>query len=573
MKVMPVSIVTQKVQKMINKHCTQKTDCCSPIRYVRHKIWLTLLLISFLSISMYAQDQNDMLSGKVSFKSSQNVYVKFNSTTDIQAGDTLLFHIDGKLEAALVVVNKSSTSCVCYSITSTPIAINQEIFARRNQPVRESRIKKVQAPKQNELVSIDVDSSQVVTPENRNRRRLSESVTGKIAAASYSNFSKVKGGDSQRYRYTLSLRTKGLAKDKLELETYLSFRHKEGEWNEVEKNLNSALKVYRLSAAYRFSENLKLSIGRRINRMVSNIGASDGLHLEGKINNFILGGTIGTRPDYTDYSFNPDLLQYGVYVGHTFNREKRNMKNSLALFEQKNSGKTDRRFAYFQHQNHLFKKLYLFTSFEMDLFKNTGNSSKSDFRLTGFYFLARYRPGKKLSISGSYDARKRVIYYETYKSYIDQLLDEESRQGYRLRVNYKPLKWINIGVNGSYRFRADDPKASTSLHSYATIRARSANSISTTVSATRLTSSYFNSDFYGVRISKPFYQGKMHTSISYRKANYFYLAVEENLIQDIYEISLYWSIIKKLSFSANYELVDQGEEGYSRVYLQLRKRF
>ena len=70
------------------------------------------------------------LIGKVSFISSQNVYVKFKSTSGISAGDTLFITSGDKLLPALVVNNLSSSSCVCRSLNDENIPLDHIVIAR-----------------------------------------------------------------------------------------------------------------------------------------------------------------------------------------------------------------------------------------------------------------------------------------------------------------------------------------------------------------------------------------------------------------------------------------------------------
>ena len=64
----------------------------------------------FISTSwLTAQNANNILEGKVTFKSLKNIYVRFISTADIESGDTLYVHFLGKSTPALQVQQKSST--------------------------------------------------------------------------------------------------------------------------------------------------------------------------------------------------------------------------------------------------------------------------------------------------------------------------------------------------------------------------------------------------------------------------------------------------------------------------------
>jgi hypothetical protein len=65
--------------------------------------------------------------------------------------------------------------------------------------------------------------------------------------------------------------------------------------------------------------------------------------------------------------------------------------------------------------------------------------------------------------------RKNIIYYESYKSYIDQLIDDETRQGLRVGANYHISKLFTWGFNASWRFQKSEINLSKNLNTYLNI--------------------------------------------------------------------------------------------------------
>ena len=104
----------------------------------------------------------------------------------------------------------------------------------------------------------------------------------------------------------------------------------------------------------------------------------------------------------------------------------------------------------------------------MDLYELRNGIPKDTLNLTSLYLSLRYRLSRRLSVSTSYDARKNVIYYETFKSYLDQLLTDVLRKGYQFRINYNPVNFINTGVSGSYRSEKNDPHTSYNANGFLT---------------------------------------------------------------------------------------------------------
>ena len=82
-------------------------------------IIIFILFFVVFSAAVFGQNKDQILTGKISFVTSNNVYVKFDNTATIQIGDTL--QILGKNIACLLVKNKSSSSVVCSIINNCEI--------------------------------------------------------------------------------------------------------------------------------------------------------------------------------------------------------------------------------------------------------------------------------------------------------------------------------------------------------------------------------------------------------------------------------------------------------------------
>ncbi len=479
-----------------------------------------------------------------------------------------------RLIPALIVDNLSSTSCVCRSVSNITFTPSDLIFAKvlKNAGEKPGSAKDVPVK---EVQPVIVSDSSLDKTE---KKEYPESIRGSISAYSYSDFSNTPGDNSQRFRYTLSLDAKNIADSKFSFENYVSFRHKAGDWGEVKSDIFNALKIYTLAAKYDINKTTNISLGRSINPSISSIGAMDGLQFQKTFNKISAGIVAGTRPDYTDYGFDVKLLQFGAWAAFKTNKEGKYTESSFAFMQQMNSGKTDRRFAYFQHSNSLIKNVSFFGTLEIDLYELQtdilhNETSKSTFNPTGVYLSLRYRASKSFSLSGSYDARKNVIYYETYKTFLDRILETELRQGFRLQANYRVTKDIMFGVQSGYRYLKTDPIPSKNVYGYLTYNQIPAVGITATVSATWLESAYMNGIIIGGRLSKDLLQDKIQTGLGYRYVDYNLPENKLSILQNIAEADISWQLYDKLSFSVNYEGIFEQADHYNRFYLLVRKRF
>jgi len=526
-----------------------------------------ILFVFVLSIKAQGQQAKENLSGQVSFVGSQNVYVKFKSTEGISAGDTLYTSSNGDMLPVLIVTNLSSVSCVCTVISSVTLKVADVLIARPGITV------KTPVPHQTEKYNEAIDEKEIIQDTISIKLTHKQKVRGSLSAYSYSDFSNTSADNSLRLRYTLSLDARNIANSRFSAETYASFRHKKDEWADVQANLFNALKIYTLAVKYELDESSRISLGRRINPKISSIGAIDGLQYEKTYKRFTFGALTGFRPDYTNYGFNPSLFQYGAYAAFNTKGINSYSENSLAFMQQTNHSKTDRRFLYFQHSSNLTKNIYLFGTFELDLFKLENGVAKSTVDPTGLYLSLRYKMTKRFTVSGSYDARKNVMYYETYKSLIDTLFEKELRQGFRLQTNYKLTKDIMVGLQSGYRFLKSDPEPSKNAYAYVSYNRIPGININATLMATYLETSYLNGKIFGISINRDLAHGKIQTGLGYRYINY---QRPENLLdisQNIAEANVYWQFHPKISLSVNYEGTLEDQNRYNRIYLQVRKRF
>lgn len=540
---------------------------------------LLIIFLAILFVDLKGQADNEIISGQVSFVSAKSVYVKFKSTEGISAGDTLFMNSNGKLLPALTVDNLSSLSCVCTVIHPVRPVVADFITAR---------IKKVEKAAETAVAAATTPATTAVPVQEKRRDsapvkskegELKQRISGNVSVNSYSDFSNTPADYSQRFRYSLSLNARNIADSKFSFESYVSFRHKLGEWDVVKNDIFSALKIYNLALIYDLNKSTKITLGRKINLRLSNIGAVDGLQVEKSFGGFAVGAIAGTRPDYSNYGFNKDLLQFGGYLGFNTKNQGSFSETSVAFMQQMNTSNIDRRFLYFQHSNSLIKNLYFMGTFEVDLYQlkvDTANNSETatnGFDPTGMYLSLRYKFSNKLSISGSYDARKNVIYYETYKTFIDRMLETEMRQGFRLQASYRFTRDLTFGLQTGYRFLKSDPRPSKNIYGYLTYNNIPGANITLTLSGTYTESSYMNGQTYGANASHDFFNNKLQASIGYHYVDYKMPESALTEIQHIGEINFYWQLPAKVALGINYEGTFEQQYKYHRVYLQLRKRF
>ncbi len=534
---------------------------------------LLFCIFSFV-LNLHGQSTEKTVEGNISYITSQNVYVKFSSTKDIDVGDTLFIENEGRKIPALKVENISSISCVCVPLSNLILAKGDKVMAITREVIKKTNLQTepilVQEP---EKLNIKGNIDQKDTADIK-MAKPEQDISGRFSVSSYSNFSNSPANSSQRFRYTLAANVDHISDSKFSLESYISFAHSNTNWDAVKSNIFNGLKIYNFALKYEPNETISLAFGRKINNNISNIGAIDGLQFEKRFKSFFLGGFAGSRPDYRDYSFNFNLLQFGAYGGNVFtSKNKGEMRTTIAIVEQRNNNKTDRRFAYLQHTNSLAKNLFFMGTAELDLYKSVNGQNQSAFNFTNLYFMLRYRAFRWASFSVTYSARKNIIYYETYKDYLERLIDDATMQGYSVQVNFRPFKFLSIGAKAGYRHRDGDARPTKNLNAYMTFTQIPAVKVTTTLSATLLETNYMNGKIYSVGLSRDIIPGKIYCSVDYRLVNYKYTFYDESLVQHVGDINLSWRMMKKVSLSFTYEGTFEKSLQYNRIYLNLSSRF
>jgi len=535
------------------------------------KIVIISLISLFAAGGLIGQNARVILNGRVSYVTAQNIYVKFASNEMIREGDTVFVQGTKGLTPIFFIENYSSISAAGKPFPGTVVKVDDPVILRVGA---KEETKVIVIPDSVPVKpSLELTKTESKHPVDSIRATWKQDIRGSLTLASYTNLSNTGANNSERMRYSLSMRADHLADTRFSAESYISFSHKAGEWAEVKDNVFSALKVYSLAIGSDFGDHSSVWLGRKINNNLSNIGAVDGIQAETRMGRFKTGVVVGTRPDFQDYGFNLKLLEYGGFVAHESLGKYGKIQSSLAFFEQRNTGFTDRRFVYFQHDNSLAKNLYLFTSCELDLYRVEEGVAMNKPSLTGLYVSLRYRPFRTFSVFASYDARKNVIYYETFKSYADQLLDEATRQGLQLKLNYRPWTKVTMGLTGSYRYRTDDISPNKNLNGFISITQLPWINATATLSANLLQTSYLDGRIYGLNVTRDFLKGKMYGGFSYRIIDYRFANSSSNLLQNVAQIDLSWRINKKTSLSVNYEITLESVRNYHRIYFSFAQRF
>ncbi|KAA0263581.1 MAG: hypothetical protein EDM75_04985 [Chlorobiota bacterium] len=120
---------------------------------------ITLCVLLFLTSSLFAQKTGEEREGKVSFISSQNIYVEYSTTEGIAAGDTLWLKDNGKKVPAVLAGFISSKSVAGSRIGEVKLEKGTLIYAYPS------------VVKQEDVVVVPEEPTPVITPEQKEKAR------------------------------------------------------------------------------------------------------------------------------------------------------------------------------------------------------------------------------------------------------------------------------------------------------------------------------------------------------------------------------------------------------------------
>jgi len=522
------------------------------------------LWVALSCSSIYGQDQNQLIIGKVSFVTSKNVYVKFVDTEAINPGDSLKFM--NRIRPCLLVTSKSSSSVVCSIIYDCGVKKGDDVYF--GYAVSKGKVEEV-----NEISEMQIDSS-TIEKQKKKEVRKGPPISGRLSVAGYGNLSNARD-DRYGIMSSFSMSAEHIKESGFSFYSYLNYRQNFIADESNYSGKTTFFNVYDLAIKYDIDPAFSVVLGRKINPKMSSLGAIDGAQIEKYFGKNYVGAIAGFRPDIFDYSFNPDLFQYGAYYGRLTDLKNFRSETTAGFIEQRNSGEIDRRYVYLQHSSTVGSKLNLFASTELDIYTKVNDTVSNDVRLTNLYVSARYRFSRKVNAMISYDSRKRILYYETFQSEIEKLLDEDlARQGLRLRINIRPVKNLIAGFGYSKRFQSDNQNKSDNFNGYATYSNIPTIQGSISANYNMNTTNYLKSNIISFRYSRFLIKNKLDADLSYRLAKFDYFnSFTSSYDQNYYGLNLSLHLNRKLFLSAYGELATGNKEDNYRIYTKLIQRF
>lgn len=512
-----------------------------------------VLFITIVTLDLCAQNTSNKITGTVSYKSSTNIYVKFSSTEKIKPGDTIYF----SNQAALVVKNLSSISAVCTSINNVQIEIGQSVvFTPKEilEKVKSDTIVQVQNP-----TTIIVSRQDSTAPDRTIKKSKTQYLNGRLSISMNGDIQEPIDSRYTGIRISNSLQIDRIAGKNFYFESYATYRHRYG-IDLQNKDFFDETRIFSLAAAYQ-NERSSIWIGRRINYNLSNMGTSDGMQYEHTFKHFKLGTLLGFRPDLNNFGFNAKLPQWGVFLTDEKNLKHGPMQFSIALAQQLYETKVDRQFIYTQFTMNPTRDLNLFFSGELDYIKKVDTIIENPrIQLTSIYGNARYKFSKRFNMQITYDNRRNVIFFETYRNEIDRILDQQTRQGLRWQANYNPMRHISINLSSFIRFQGGFKNPTSNYMAFINFNQLGRTGVSFQTNFNYLQTEFIHGITYGGRVNRDFFNSYLSLELNGRLVRYQYanseIVTKQTLVGTIANIRLNKLTFLMLNFEADLNAFD-----------------
>lgn len=498
-----------------------------------------LIFIPFILIAQTKERKK----GFITFISSQFVYLKFNGTEGLNKEDTLFIeglNLDEVIPAAVIQFISSN------SIAAKPLLnlkLGDTLFAFLEITERE----KSQKVNTNKTESVFEKSQEEIVIEKKRRQKEFDL---RMSVQTYGDLKNLK--ETNRSRYSFNLNLDDLFASGVNTKVYFIYNYNPKLVSVGKSKLRDVVSIYEISIEYKVNDYHHFRFGRALNPYVFNIGSIDGIQYEYSFKKNTAGIFIGSRPDISNYWFNINLLQVGAFINRRDSIMKSELENSLAIVEQTNNFKPDRRFIYFQHRNNIIPLTNIFFTTELDYFQVYKGQIQKKLDFSSLYFSINFRPIKKLSVTASYDARRNVYYLESLKHSIDSLLENNFRKGLRFSTLFRIFNTVSLNFQYSERFSKGDPSKARNYLVATTFTNIPLIKSNLSVSASNFNAAVFVGKNYTINFSKNLLEDLFFT-LNFRLYEYKNIKLSNLYIDRYLEVSSFVNIMQNLSLTFSFE--------------------
>jgi hypothetical protein len=222
---------------------------------------------------------------------------------------------------------------------------------------------------------------------------------------------------------------------------------------------SSRSRVYRLNVSGDLeNRGLTWVAGRQFAPSLSVIHLFDGARVQVDRRGWSAGVLGGAQPDPQNLGLSGDVIEGGAWFTLRRNAERTRWAATAALIGAYDKGNIDREFTWLQGR--WARDAF---SLRIDQVLDLNRSWKSDageptISSTSTYLAGRWQVNRRVGIDAGLDTRRRVRFYRDRET-PETEFDDNYRQGYWAGVRARPVRWLDVGVQGRTRLRTDAERA------------------------------------------------------------------------------------------------------------------
>ncbi len=392
---------------------------------------LTLLVIS----NSFAEQGQSVFN--VKYISSGHIYIDGGSADGLTSGDTLRIIRNDTLIARILTsyTSEHSSSCVVLDKTSE-IQVGDKALASINiiMPEYPERVS-VESPVEQDQPAA-ITASEVVT------EKISSRISGRVSLGYYVwNDMNSSDLDFSQPSMGLRLNVRNLWGSPVSLNIRSRTRY-----NRRTKPYTSSVnqnelrnRIYEFSLDNEDADGSGFRFGRIIPRGMSGVGYLDGIMFNRKLTEVLRSGIFaGAQPQWQYASFQTSLQKYGFFISAEGEPKKGlRLESTLAAAGEYHSGELSREFLHFRNRLDNGGTISFYQSADIDINRSWRHEKTGEaIAISNFYISTRYRLGRRVSVSLSYDNRKRYWNYDL-RALADSLFDDLARTGLKSSINIK----------------------------------------------------------------------------------------------------------------------------------------
>jgi hypothetical protein len=409
--------------------------------------YLLRLLLIFSGLFANTNFELEIITGRVTYFTTDQVYCDLGANNQIVIGDTLDVSRRAELLGVLVVSHVANKSSVCEALTpGIQFKLGDLVTLRRT------------------INPVTIDSTQTdttmktsVVEKPNNGNQFSQHGTASIR----SNYNQIT--DEYRFYNSLQYNSK-----------YKKYRF----W--VFGRSNSTTNQFSLyQAKVDFGSKLSgtfIQIGRVFSSELSGIGATDGIMIQWKKrNHYSVGSLMGAQPNPETFIPDFSITKLGIFTSYQQSLSMVDYKITSSMVGQYANQEVDREFFYLKIKGK-FKNQISFRAMGIFDYYRTVLGSRTGLNPTSSQVSIQYKFWKGMSFQSRISQRMKPLYRSTYDSIQDSLISDELISGWMNSFRMVLPKLGTIQLGGNVRKQSSGKNAYLSQFNLRTKEIRSLHS-------------------------------------------------------------------------------------------------